>query len=306
MYQRKKRAVQQERKVSNSIHRVYRQYTSDNTLKNTHITNSEVEQINKLCLLYLDYGITTQVSSRGFTWIIVDEKTIDCVVNRFVTLRYTNPHAITEKYIRHNWSCNFHKGGAWGYRELDIMKYNLGLKTVKGIKLYKNDTVFMYGDLGCTLEYVPGHEKEYIGYLVIDQDNTYTLSSDEGFATFGVVSEKAKARNITPRFERSEVEVVQEVKRGRGRPRKNAAVANVEAVPPSIADKVMALVNDTIKSQTEKGLAKYGVVLTQERQGEQDWCQHATEELVDALQYVQMAKERIKHLESELAANGKS
>ena len=49
-----------------------------------------------------------------------------------------------------------------------------------------------------------------------------------------------------------------------------------------------------LRKQTEKGFKKYGVIVEPDRLKAEEWIDHAMEELVDTLVYLQCLKDRLK------------
>lgn len=59
-------------------------------------------------------------------------------------------------------------------------------------------------------------------------------------------------------------------------------------------NKILSQVKDLLEKQTEKGVKKYGHSVDADELTAEQWIDHASEEIVDLLVYLQCLKEKLK------------
>lgn len=64
-------------------------------------------------------------------------------------------------------------------------------------------------------------------------------------------------------------------------------------------NQVLTRVQELLINQTSKGLEKYGTTVDPESLTVSEWIDHASEEIVDFLVYLQVLKVKVKRYESE-------
>jgi len=62
-------------------------------------------------------------------------------------------------------------------------------------------------------------------------------------------------------------------------------------------NEVLEAVQDKLKKQTEKGYKKYGTIVEPDRLPTVDWIDHAQEEIIDLLVYLECLKYKLYHSE---------
>lgn len=64
-------------------------------------------------------------------------------------------------------------------------------------------------------------------------------------------------------------------------------------------NEVLSAVQDLLLAQTRKGLEKYGQTVQADNLSTTEWIDHASEEIVDLLVYLQVLKQRLVQAKSE-------
>ena len=59
-------------------------------------------------------------------------------------------------------------------------------------------------------------------------------------------------------------------------------------------NRILHSVQQLLTTQTEKGLSKYGTTVNPDNLTTTEWVDHASEEIIDLLVYLQVLKERIE------------
>lgn len=72
---------------------------------------------------------------------------------------------------------------------------------------------------------------------------------------------------------------------------------NLKISEEIMANEILRNIQDKFETQTEKGIAKYGHTLRPESLFTTDWINHAQEELIDALVYLECLKSSLINVE---------
>ena len=67
----------------------------------------------------------------------------------------------------------------------------------------------------------------------------------------------------------------------------------IEMADATVKDSIVASVIEKFKSRSEVGIAKYGTTLDRTDLGILDWIQHAQEELMDGILYLEKLKKTL-------------